>query len=134
MGDDNLDNLSKIHKECFDEDIIITFPNTDIVPYIVEGKIVAYLAVRRLSNNHYHIYNVCTGMKDRNKGYMTNLLTRAINNIILKSDCYPIQEHSILITLDVDKNSPAIHLYNKFGFKANFNHESNSEIRMELIV
>jgi ribosomal protein S18 acetylase RimI-like enzyme len=113
------DSLDTIHKQCFNEDIIMLFPNTDIIPLIIDGKIIAYLALRKLEKNHYHIYNVCTGINDRNKGHMTRLLIKVLNDIKInksKHEDYPIQEHNIKITLEVDNKSNAIRLYLRLGF------------------
>ncbi len=84
--------------------------NNSVYGYFINNKIVSIAAIDVMSKYGCAIGGVYTLLEYRNKGYARSVISKIIQNCIIKNN----------ITLFVRKdNYPAIKLYNSMGFKNN---------------
>jgi hypothetical protein len=98
-----LEKFKNIHKEAFnspfDEYI---FNNQTLVVCFSKTEIYGYLSIKKLDNNIFELYNICTSSQYRNQG----VLNRLMNYIYNPSITYKL---GILF-----ENSKVIHTYGKY--------------------
>ena len=116
MTEEDLKGVAEVEKECFaspwsEKSLSEELENGNAYFFVADmgGEIAGYMGTISVFGE-CSVTNVAVKEKHRNKGIASSLLQRAILNSIYLDDEF--------ITLEVRKsNTPAISLYEKFGFR-----------------
>ena len=116
MTEEDINGVAEVEKECFaspwsEKSLSEELENGNAYFFVadINGEIAGYMGTISVFGE-CSVTNIAVREKHRNKGIASSLLQRAILNSIFLGDEF--------ITLEVRKsNTPAISLYEKFGFR-----------------
>ena len=116
MTEEDINGVAEVEKECFaspwsEKSLSEELENGNAYFFVADlnGEIAGYMGTISVFGE-CSVTNIAVREKHRNKGIASSLLQRAILNSIFLGDEF--------ITLEVRKsNTPAISLYEKFGFR-----------------
>lgn len=116
MTEEDINGVAEVEKECFaspwsEKSLSEELENGNAYFFVadINGEIAGYMGTISVFGE-CSVTNIAVREKHRNKGIASSLLQRAILNSIFLDDEF--------ITLEVRKsNTPAISLYEKFGFR-----------------